>query len=211
MSLFKRNWRLSALCLHYLWFFSYRNGSSVTEILRKDSIRAYTKDFSRAYNMKREYLHELAEKIGDKVWKLRVSDLDVMMYVSQYRMKFFTNYDILSTSEEAQERAKERNWRLSNDDSVIIFGFKDNSTATIGNGLKEVMEFFSKRPRVSLEAKKFTTRQNYSCFKFRLRCKATMTSRYYPEERIWRFANAHVYNHGVVVPKLVVRRPNIFI
>lgn len=180
--------------------------AEVTEKFRGSAVRAYMKHVKMVYETKRIEARSMSEASGEPVRKVRVSDNDVMVYICQNRMRFFTNFDTPSSSQEAQERARARPSRLCKDESLYVFGIVREDADGYVEELKAGKEFFQKRKTVEVKDKAFSIRQLYSCFRFRRSCKATMTGRFYHEEKVWRFVKSHVHNHQPVVPTPVVPR-----
>lgn len=176
----------------------------VTELYRAAAVRGYFKRVKEVYSAKKK----IANEEPDRTRKVRVSEIDVMMVISQGRMRFFKDPGPSSglTREKEAIDAIERLTKVTAEDGINSFGIRTNHPATYVQELQKNMEYFSARKEVAVKNKEFSIRKLYSCFKFRSNCKATLTARYYPKEKIWRMTKSNVHNHGPVAPKPVVKR-----
>lgn len=105
-----------------------------------------------------------------------------------------------------REDAIERLGKFTEEDGISTFGVPTNNPSKYVEDIQKNKEYFSSRKQVSVNYKEFTVRKLYSCFRFRAKCRATLTGRYYPKENIWRMTKSKVHNHGPMAPNPVVKR-----
>lgn len=186
--------------------FPYHNyDPRITEAYRSASVRGYFKRVKEIYAEKRETMKKYHIQENRTV---RVSEADVMVSVTCNRLRFFLTPVEPITKLEEQEQSKRTKMRLSNDESIELFGITAKTPSEYVDELKNRKEFFSSRKEVAVRNKAFNTRKLYSCFRYRQGCKAILTGRYYPKEGVWRMTKSKVHNHGLVSPTPVVHRQN---
>lgn len=166
--------------------------SEITELYREACMRGY---------MKRVEETKVARN------GRRFSDLDVMVYISQNRLRFFRTYQVTGDEEAEKREVNCRNQRVANDESVKEFGVKASDLDEYVELLKDNKEFYNYRREYKMRNKEFTRRLMYTCFRERSGCKATLIARWYPNEDVWRLTKRGVHNHEPSIPKPIFPAP----
>lgn len=92
------------------------------------------------------------------------------------------------------------------EDDIRNFGELTSDPSNDVQELQKNVEYLSSRKQVAVKNKEFSVRKRYFCFRFRSKCKATLTGRYYPKEDIWGMTKSNIYNHGPIAPNPIVKR-----